>query len=134
MNLKKLYKKIPSGKAAIKMLEEIVWHGQPICPYCKSKNFTPVKDSDRYHCNTCNTSYTVTVDTVFHKTKIPLQKWFYIIYLKETNGLNIPLRTLGEEIGITKDTANRIVNKVNNFYFKNKDLFNSIYTKISKNE
>lgn len=134
MNYKQLSKIFPNEKKAVKMLEEIIWHGQPVCPYCKSQNFTAVRDSDRYHCNTCNTSYTVTVNTVFHKTKIPLVKWYYIIYLKETGGLNIPLRTLGDEMGVTKDTANRIVNKVNNFYSQNRDLFNSIYSKISTNE
>ena len=51
--------------------------------------------------------------------------------LKEKNQLDVPVRELGKEIDITKDTANRIVNKVNSFYFKNKDLFTSIYSKIA---
>lgn len=126
--LKSIYRKFPDEKFCIKLLEEIIWNNSPICPYCNSGNYTRLKNDCRYHCNTCNTSYSVTVNTVFHKTKIPLQKWFYIIYLKEINGLEIPVRLLGEEINVTKDTANRIINKVNSFYCENRHLF----TEISK--
>lgn len=116
------------------MLEEIIWDNSPVCPYCRSGSSTRLKNTYRYHCNQCNTSYSVTVNTVFHKTKIPLQKWFYIIYLKEKNELKTSVRILGEDLQVTKDTANRIVNKVNNFYLPNKALFNSIYSKITNNE
>jgi transposase-like protein len=134
MKLEDIYIVFPDEDSCIKFLEDIVWNNHPVCPYCRSINFTPLKNSYRYHCNECNTSYSVTVNTIFHKTKIPLQKWFYIIYLKEINELNISVRILGEEMEITKDTANRIINKVNNFYYQNKELFNSIYSKITKNE
>lgn len=130
--LNKIYNQFPSENSCIQLLEEIVWNNNPICPYCKSPNYTKLKNSLRYHCNKCNTSYSVTVDTIFHKTKIDFQKWFYIIHLKETNKLNIPVRILGEEMEITKDTANRIINKVNSFYFRNKDLFTYINSKIAK--
>jgi transposase-like protein len=132
MKLEDIYKKFADEQSCIKLLEEIIWAHSPICPYCNSSNYVRIKNSYRYHCNTCNTSYSVTVNTIFHKTKIPLQKWFYIIYLKEINGLNISVRDLGIEMKITKDTANRVVNKVNNFYFQNKQLFHSIYLKISE--
>ena len=59
---------------------------------------------ERYHCNTCNKSYSVTVGTMFHKTKVDLQKWFYAISLIANNE-NISARQLGKEIDVTKDTA-----------------------------
>lgn len=133
MTLEQVYKKLPSDKDCISLLENIIWNDVPLCPYCGSSNSVPLIKSNRYHCNKCNTSYSVTVDTIFHKTKIPLQKWFYIIYLKEINGLDTPVRILGDEMQITKDTANRVINKVNNFYLQNKELFNSIYFKIITN-
>lgn len=132
MKLNEVYKMFPDENSCIGFIEKCIWDNQPICPYCKSVNHTRLKDSYRYHCNQCNTSYSVTVNTIFHKTKIPLQKWFYIIYLKERNMLNTSVRLLGEEMKITKDTANRIVNKVNNFYIENRVLFHSIFLKIDK--
>ena len=35
----------------------------------------------RYHCHDCGASFKVTCGTVFHHTKIPLQKWFMAIAL-----------------------------------------------------
>ena len=35
----------------------------------------------RYHCHDCGASFKVTCGTVFHGTKIPLQKWFLAIVL-----------------------------------------------------
>ncbi len=132
LNLHNHFKKFPDEKSCIHLLEKIIWNDSPICPYCKSDNYTRLKNGFRYHCNTCNTSFSVTVNTVFHKTKIPLQKWFYIIYLKEKGELIVSVRVLGEEIKVTKDTANRIVTKVNGFYFTNKNLFQSIYLKLTE--
>lgn len=134
MNLEYIYIKFPTEKDCIELLENIIWDNSPTCPYCKSKNSTTLANSKRYHCNNCNTSYSVTVNTIFHKTRIPIQKWIYLICLKEQNKLNIPLRELGLKLGFTKDTANRVVNKVNNFYMGNKDLFKIISLKINNNE
>lgn len=133
MNLKQVYKRLPDEKACIALLEQIIWNNVPRCPYCRSTNSVALTNGSRHHCNTCNTSYSVTVNTIFHKTKIPLQKWFYIILLKEAGELDIPLRELGEKLDVTKDTANRIVNKVNNFYLNNVELFKAINSKIINN-
>ncbi len=134
MNLKKVYKIFPLEKSCIDFLERVVWNNVPTCPYCNSTNSVKLNTGYRYHCNNCNTSFSVTVNTVFHKTKIPLQKWFYIIYLKEIGRLDVPVRSFGKEIEVTKDTANRIINRVNNFYSNSRDLFTAIYSKISNYE
>ena len=70
MNIIQVYKKYPKQEDCIRHLESIRWKGKPTCPYCKSKNCTPMPKEHRYHCNSCNTSYSVTVGTIFHKTKI----------------------------------------------------------------
>lgn len=134
MTLKQVYKKFPTEASCIDLLESIIWDNIPKCPYCGSDNSVSLTIGYRHHCNKCNTSYSVTVKTIFHKTKIPLQKWFYIIHLKEKNDLSIPVRELGEQIETTKDTANRIINKVNNFYLANSRLFKAINSKITNNE
>lgn len=134
MTLKQVYRKLPNETACIDFLESVIWNNVPKCPYCGSANSVPLNTGNRYHCNKCNTSYSVTVKTIFHKTKIPLQKWFYVILLKEKNDLSISVRELGEQIDTTKDTANRLVNKVNNFYLPNIELFKAINAKFQKHE
>ena len=71
-----------------------------------------MKDGLRYHCNTCNKSYSVTVRTVFHKSKVDLQKWFYLIHILINTVDKTTVRDIGERIGVTKDTANRMHNQI----------------------
>ncbi len=107
MNIVQVYKKFPTEQDCIKHLEKVRWNNEPTCPYCKSKNHTPMKSEgrSRYNCNTCNTSYSVTVGTIFHKTKIDLQKWFLAISLVLNAKKGISSRQLARDIEVNKDTA-----------------------------
>lgn len=105
MNITEVYKKFPTHQSCIAHLEAVRWHSMPICPYCKSTKQTPLHKEYRYHCNNCNTSFSVTVGTIFHKTKLDLQKWFVSISLVLNAKKGISARQLGRDIGVTKDTA-----------------------------
>ena len=96
----------------IQHLENLRWNHIPSCPYCQSKNSTPIPGESRYHCNICNTSYSVTVGTVFHHTHIPLQKWFLAIHdFLMTNGA-ISSRELAKNIYVNRNTAWRMIGKI----------------------
>ena len=59
----------------------------------------------RHHCNNCNTSFSVTVQTVFHKTQLDLQKWFLAISIILNAKKGISSRQLARDLGVNKDTA-----------------------------
>ncbi len=126
MTLVDIYNKFPSKRDCINHLEELIWMGTPICPYCNSKHHTELKEDNRYHCNTCNTSYSVTVNTMFHKTKIDLQKWFFCIYLIMNTENSISSRELAKRLSTTKDTAWRISNQIKNSILKQNNLILNI--------
>lgn len=105
MNIIQVYKQFPTTQSCLKHLESVRWKGTPICPYCKSVKQSPLKKGHRYHCNNCNTSFSVTVGTIFHKTKCDLQKWFVAISLILNAKKGISARQLGRDIEVTKDTA-----------------------------
>lgn len=86
-------------------LEKIRWGSQPQCPYCGSHNASPIKKENRYHCNKCFTSYSVTVGTLFHKTRVALPKWFRAIRLVLNSPDSISVRQLAKEIEVNKNTA-----------------------------
>ena len=112
MSLENIYNRFTNKKECVEYLEYLRWNNNPFCPYCNSKHFTQLKENNRYHCNTCNTSYSVTVDTIFHKTRIDLQKWFYAIHLITKFNPKISSRELAKEIKTTKDTSWRLINEV----------------------
>ena len=130
MNLIEIYKTLPTEESAIKFLESILWEDSPICPYCQSKYDTAIKGSKRYHCNTCNTSYSVTVNTIFHRTKVDIQKWIYLLLLL-SSGKKIPsLRKLEGELTVTKDTVSKMINKIRDRYIDDKILIDKILNQI----
>lgn len=105
MNIVQIYKRFPNHEACIEHLEEARWNGKPRCPYCGSTRATAVPTERRYHCNSCNTSYSVTVRTIFHKTKADLQKWFLAISLILNAKKGISARQLGRDLGLNKNSA-----------------------------
>ncbi len=105
MNIVQLYKQYPTQEACLKHLEAVRWHGKPKCPYCKSLKVTTVPKENRFHCNACNTSFSVTVQTIFHKTKVDLQLWFLAIALVVNAKKGISARQLARDIGVNKNTA-----------------------------
>jgi len=126
MNIIQIYKKFPTQIDCIKHLELVRWNNVPTCPYCKSKKQTPLLKEQRYHCNTCNTSYSVLVGTIFHKTKADLQKWFLAISLVLNAKKGISSRQLARDIEVTKDTAWFMIMRIRKAFVEYGDLLEGI--------
>jgi transposase-like protein len=105
--LRDIKKIFPSEHSCIEFLENVFWGGNPVCPYCSNTNkqYMISKLGDRYHCNSCNSSFSVTVKTIFSRTRCDLRKWFFAIYLLYSPNNKIPVRELADKIETTKDTA-----------------------------
>lgn len=105
MNIIQVYKQYPTQEACFEHLAKVRWGERPTCPYCKSQRVTIVSKENRYHCNACNTSFSVTVQTVFHKTKIDLQRWFLAISIVLNAKKGVSARQLARDIEVNKNTA-----------------------------
>lgn len=99
-------------KACLIYLEEIRWKGTPICPYCKYQGATPLRNENRYRCNHCCTSYSVTVNTLFHGSHLSMEKWFQAIFLIMSTEDKISIRALASEVSITNTTASTLKQRV----------------------
>jgi transposase-like protein len=99
-------------RECIKLLEQSRWGEQPQCPYCGSRRASSIEKGLRHHCNDCFTSYSVTVGTIFHKTHVNLQKWFRAVLLVQASLSNISVRQLALEIGVSKNTAARMLKRL----------------------
>ncbi len=105
MNIVRIYQAFPTQEDCLEYLEQIRWKGEPTCPYCQSKNSTPMPKEYRHHCNNCNTSYSVTVGTIFHKTHLDFQKWFLAVSLILNAKKGISARQLARDLDVNKNTA-----------------------------
>ncbi len=112
MDLVSVFERFPTQEDCIKHLESIRWQDGVVCPYCSSSKITSIKDGHRHHCNYCNTSFSVTVGTIFHNTKLPLQKWFLAISIILNAKKGVSARQLGRDLKVTKDTAWRVAMQI----------------------
>ncbi len=105
MNIIQIFRQFPTQESCIAHLEQARWNGTPVCPYCGSTNTNSLVKELRHHCNGCRKSFSVTVGTIFHDTRLPMQKWFLAISLILNAKKGISARQLARDLEVNKDTA-----------------------------
>ncbi len=112
MDIIEVFKQFPDQDSCIEYLESVRWQDKPTCPYCKSTKSTALPKEKRHHCNNCNTSYSVTVGTIFHHTHLPIQKWLLAVTLILNAKKGISSRQLGRDLKVHRNTAWRMGMKI----------------------
>lgn len=96
-------------EAAREKLEQIRWPDGPECPHCGLINATKLEGKAHrkgvYQCNACREQFTVTVGTVFERSKVPLHKWLLANHLMVASKKGISAHQLHRMLGVTYKTA-----------------------------
>ncbi|MEW5910957.1 MAG: IS1595 family transposase [Thermodesulfobacteriota bacterium] len=87
-------------------LESIRWPEGPICPHCGGHEKTYRLEGKSHRkgllkCGHCRKQFTVTVGTLFERSKIPLHKWLLAAYLLCSSKKGISAHQLHRMLGIT---------------------------------
>jgi transposase-like protein len=99
---------------ARKALEAVRWPEGPICPHCGNSHPDQIakvegkKHSHRlglYYCNECKGTFTVTVGTVFERSKVPLTKWWMAAHLVNQGKNGVSAHEIHRQLGVTYKTA-----------------------------
>lgn len=112
MNIIQIFKKFPTQKSCIKYLEKARWGDKPICVYCASINTNPIIKELRHHCNGCRKSFSVTVGTIFHRTHVPLQKWFLLIVLMQNAKKGLSACQAARDIEMNRPTVWSMMHRI----------------------
>lgn len=96
--------------AARDYLEAQRWPDGAVCPHCggTDKNTQLGGKKHRaglYQCGDCRQQFTVTVGTVFERSKVPLNKWLLATHLMASSKKGISAHQLHRSIGVTYKTA-----------------------------
>ncbi len=105
-------KKFGTEKACVKTLTNVRWPQGFQCPACGSKKFGFITTRKLYQCSHCRHQVSITADTLFHATKIPLVKWFWAIYLTASDKGGISALRLSKHIGVSWLTARSVLKKI----------------------
>jgi transposase-like protein len=81
INLVNLIERFGSDEKCRAYLTELRWPHGVQCPRCKWKGVSEIAERGQYDCNVCRYQFSVTSNTIFHDTHLPIWKWFLAIYL-----------------------------------------------------
>jgi transposase-like protein len=87
-------------------LEARVWPEGPVCPHCGEAEKLHRMEGDAHragllNCNSCRKQFTVTVGTLFERSKIPLTKWLLATFLLSASKKGISTHQMHRMIGVS---------------------------------
>lgn len=91
-------------------LEAQVWPNGRICPHCGviGDHYVLSGKSARpglYKCQACREPFTVTVGTLFERSKVPLNVWLQVVHLMAASKKGISAKQVERMTGVTYKTA-----------------------------
>jgi transposase-like protein len=88
-------------------LEARVWPNGPVCPHCGATgdDVTALNGKAHrpglYQCSACREQFTVTVKTVFERSKIPLSKWLAALFLLTASKKGVSAHQVHRSLGVS---------------------------------
>jgi transposase-like protein len=91
-------------------LEALRWPHGPVCPHCGviGDHYALKGDAHRpglWKCKDCRKQFSVTVKTVFERSKIPLNKWLLAVHLMCASKKAISSHQIHRMLGVTYKSA-----------------------------
>ena len=105
MNLVELIKDFADESKCRDYIERLRWPDGVECPRCKSAKVYRIVKRDQFVCDSCAYQFSVTVDTIFHDTHLPLWKWFLAACLLCESKKGISACQIQRSLGISYKTA-----------------------------
>ncbi|HMJ03460.1 MAG TPA: IS1595 family transposase [Conexibacter sp.] len=103
----------PDNEACLVHLKEQFYADGTACPKCeKASKFHRIRGRSAYSCQFCGHHVYPTAGTIFHKSTVSLQLWFFAIYLMSSTRCGISAKQLEREIGVTYKTAHRMFKQI----------------------
>ncbi|MCZ6804863.1 MAG: IS1595 family transposase [Proteobacteria bacterium] len=95
---------------AREFIEELLWPNGTVCAHCnKSDRIYELKGKSTplgsYKCGHCRKRFTVTTNTIFHGSHIPLNKWLAAIFMMASSKKGVSAHQIHRSLGITYKSA-----------------------------
>ncbi|PYX55083.1 MAG: IS1595 family transposase [Acidobacteria bacterium] len=105
MNLVELIKQFNSEAKCRAYIEMLRWPDGVACPRCQSQKIYRLENRPLLLCSSCEHQFSVTVDTIFHDTHLPLEKWFLATVLLCESKKGMSACQIQRSLGISYKTA-----------------------------
>ena len=112
LSLLQFNKKFPSERACQKALEKLRWPKGFVCPKCAHNHAYDRSKRHLLECAGCGYQASLTAGTIFHKTRTPLVKWFWTIYLVSQDKGGVSATRLAKQLELGYKTAWLMLHKI----------------------
>lgn len=112
MDLLTFQHKFGSEKACQERLFLVKWPDGYRCPRCGNDKLYHIENRGLYQCSACKHQTSLTAGTVMHRTRTPLMKWFWAIYLLSTDKRGYSALALASKLDIGMKCAWMMLHKI----------------------
>ena len=107
ISLLDLAEMFPTEEAATEWFEEQVWPTGRACPKCGDTETSevPSRKPMPYWCKGCRSYFSVRTGTALERSKVPLRKWAFAVYIVTTSLKSVSSMKLHRDLGVTQKTA-----------------------------
>ncbi|MYA79838.1 MAG: IS1595 family transposase [Acidobacteriia bacterium] len=108
ISLIELTEMFPDEASATAWFEQMVWpKGKRHCPRCGCTETRKASATSGlpYYCSGCKRAFSVRIGTALERSKVPLRKWVFAIYLEMTSLKGVSSMKLHRDLKVTQKTA-----------------------------
>lgn len=105
MSLLEVVRRFDTQAKCLRYIERLRWPNGVRCPRCNADTISRIRTRRKFECSRCRYQFTATAGTIFHKTFIPLPKWFTAIYLMCSSKKGISANQIARDLDLPYKTA-----------------------------
>ena len=107
ISLIELAEMFPDEATATAWFESLIWPNGRHCPRCGNAETTEASATSGlpYWCPACRRSFSVKIGTTLERSRVPLRKWAWAIYLYVTSIKGVSSMKLHRDLKVTQKTA-----------------------------
>ncbi len=105
MNIIEITDKFPTELDVVEYFEKVRWGNNPECPYCNSAQLGVRNKDLRFHCKSCQKSFSVTTKTQIHNTRLPVRRWMFAFSLITDAKKGLSALQLQRNLNVSYPTA-----------------------------
>ena len=112
MSITEFQRRFQTEDDCLDALEKLRWPNGFICPNCGHDDGYRLAKRRLIQCSVCRYQSSVTASTIFHKTRIPLVHWFWMIYLVAQDKGGASAMRLAKQLNMHYKTTWFILHKI----------------------
>ncbi len=123
LGIMEFQRRFRTEEACRKRLFKLKWPDGFSCPRCGHGEYFDLPRRKIYQCKSCGHQTSVTAGTVMHRTRTPLRKWFWAIYLVANDKRGLSALRLSKKLGVSYYVAWTMLHKIRRAMSDSNELY-----------